>query len=292
MPQYLVLADIHGNLEALQAVFAHAIEQHGRPDEIWCLGDIVGYGPDPGACIDLLREPVGFDNQIPVRCVRGNHDDGVLMFHRREQPQQSSQDIANSWLWTSQLLTADQFGFLDQLPRYLALDDLPLPTLLVHGAPPDNLEQYLHTASDVEAHLQTLHQRVCLFGHTHLACYFEANSAQGEARPRLFSRGRPPVAIKADKIFMNPGTVGQPRWGRLVNWEPGDNPTAYPRKLAGEAGATYLWLDMRSDGLLVSCHIVRYEVERTVQKLRDLANQSPALVVPDRYMVRLREGLR
>lgn len=291
MTAYLVLADIHGNLEALEAVFAHAQRHHGTPTEVWCLGDLVGYGPDPGPCIDLLREPPGFTG-VPVRCVLGNHEEGVLLLQRGERLSQPSLDILQSWAWTLKVLTSAQLDYLQSLPHQLVLDSCPMPTLLVHGAPPDSLEQYLLTASDVEVHIRSLAQRLCLFGHTHLASYFEADATRFEARPRLFTTESTPTIVRAEKIFMNPGTVGQPRWGELVTWGVSERQGGYPRKLVGRPGASYLWIEMQPDELLVSFHLVAYDSHRTVQKMRGLGTRSPALIVPERYMRRITEGLR
>lgn len=290
MPNFLILSDIHANLEALQAVFAHAAQHHGRPDRIWCLGDIVGYGPDPGACIDLLRDGTAALPGVGVECIRGNHDEGVLQADSGIPFVQTFPQVLAGWKWTASVLTPTQKQFVANLPTSRVFTDLPQSVRLVHAAPPDDLDHYLLAAKDVEAALDTFEQRLCFFGHTHLACYFVCSVERREARPRLFPAAMDePVVLQGEKLFLNPGAVGQPRWGRLVPWRPADLPTGYPLNYVGAPEARYLWVELQHDAVRVWCRSVAYNYEETIRKLNALA---PALEVPERWKLRLSEGLR
>lgn len=297
MPNMLVLSDIHANLEALDAVFAHASQQHGRPDRIWCLGDIVGYGPDPGECIDRLRyRPAGMEG-VPLDVVRGNHDEGVLQVDQHGGVDGASPDVRASWRWTAQELTPDQRRFLADLPTSYVYTDQQQSARLVHAAPPDNMEQYLLVAKDVDSALEGFEQRYCFFGHTHLACYFACSLEQRDVRPRLFpSQMDQPLVLRDEKVFLNPGAVGQPRWGRLGPWAPADqrapaDQPVYPLKYQGVCEASYLWVEIAADALRVWCHYVPYGHEQTITKLERL-ELAPGKRVPERWKLRLKEGLR
>jgi predicted phosphodiesterase len=290
MTNILVISDIHANLEALQAVFQDAQARHQRPDQIWCLGDLVGYGPDPGACIDLLRSgPPGMPGVL-IESIRGNHDEGVLQAARGTVTVQTSPQVIASWRWTAERLTAEQLRFLENLPTSRSFRDQPQPVRLVHAAPPDNIDQYLLAAKDVEAVIETFEEALCLFGHTHLACYFVCNAERREARPRLFPNSmNEPIIVQSDKLFINPGAVGQPRWGRLADWGQNDLRSGYPRNYIGVPEASYIWLELLPDTAHLWCHYVPYDYATTVRKLDGLV---PALEVPERWKLRLTEGLR
>jgi len=129
---YAILADIHANLAALNAVLED-IERRGGVDEVWCLGDIVGYGPEPHACIATLR-------QLQHVSVMGNHG------------QQIKSDIA----------------FLNQMPLRIEREDFTL----VHGSPREPLWEYLHSPLSAKQSLSYVNTRYCLVGHTHSPALF------------------------------------------------------------------------------------------------------------------------
>ncbi len=196
--RYLILSDIHGNREALEAVLVHA---HGRYDQIVCLGDLVGYGADPNFVVDWAREQ-------GMAIVRGNHDritvDDVSLEAYRAEAREGA-------LWTRQALSAENTDYLVKMPRG------PLPYEgfdLVHGSPIDE-DQYLVNAKEV-AHLWPhLKTAVTFFGHTHVQGGFlvsEAGAAKIDPECAL--------EIRPDQGFylVNPGSVGQPRDG---NWRAG-----------------------------------------------------------------------
>ncbi|HEV7215301.1 MAG TPA: metallophosphoesterase family protein [Chloroflexota bacterium] len=188
-----VISDIHGNLPALQAVVAHA----GSVDAWWCLGDIVGYGADPNACVRAVRD-------LTAVALAGNHDlaaVGILDIGR------FNAHAGQCLRWTSAILEPDHRAYL----RGLAGEPIRVEReryTLVHASPRDPVWEYLERrqASACFSHFST---RYCLFGHTHVAAAF---SERGE-------EGRSALAVAADpteqgsRLLCNPGAVGQPRDG-------------------------------------------------------------------------------
>lgn len=278
MPSYLVISDIHANLEALTAVFEHARTNLPPPEAVWCLGDIVGYGPNPSECIELLRNYKDKHGQSAL-CIKGNHDEGVLKAGNGEVDSTTSEAVNAGWKWTYEKLQADQRTYLRNLPEILELSDTPQSVLLVHASPQDSLHKYMVIPSDIESSIEHCKQRICLFGHTHLASYFECDPKTNYALPRLFQPAdEGSRTISSEKVFINPGTVGQPRWGRLID-----------QCYEGVKEASYVWLTLEADTIQVSCHFVPYDFTETVSKLDQL---EPALKVPDRWKKRLSQGLR
>jgi len=186
---YLILSDIHANLEALQAVLDDAAGQY---DRILCLGDLVGYGADPNAVVDWSRE-----NARVI--VRGNHDRAA-----------GSGSLENfnpaarvSTRWTRNALTTANREFLERLPRgpipYEGFD-------LIHGSPADE-DEYLITLADIALIRPHLGARLSFFGHTHRQGGFLLTRRDTAAiRPELR------LEIEPDYFYLvNPGSVGQPR---------------------------------------------------------------------------------
>ena len=139
----LLLSDIHANLEALDAVLNDA-STHGGFDAIWCLGDTVGYGPDPGECIGRLRD---FD----LLAVAGNHDYAAVGKIDYNDFNGAAQE---STIWTAEQLTGDEAEFLSALPLVAQMDRFTL----VHGSLVDPLVEYLldgYSANATLALLQT-----------------------------------------------------------------------------------------------------------------------------------------
>jgi len=193
---YLILTDIHSNLEALEAVLADA---DGLYDCVLCLGDVVGYGGDPNAVTDWAREEC-------AAVVRGNHDRACAGTESLEFFNPAARASA---IWTRRALTQENRAYLNQLPRGPLRIEEPLGNfLLVHGSPMDE-DQYLSSMDDaalMEGHLEL---PATFFGHTHL---------QGGFRlaPDGVARVRPSQKLKMAPGYyylINPGAVGQPRDG-------------------------------------------------------------------------------
>lgn len=192
--QLLIIADIHANLTALEAVLADA-ERRGKVDGVWCLGDIVGYGPDPRACIALIRE-------VCAVCVAGNHD---LAASGRLETTDFSQDAANAALWTAQHLTPADKDYLDGLPLVIQQSEFTL----VHGTPRDPIWQYMFSLEVAEENLPHFGTPYCMVGHTHIPVAFEFSERQQGTLRTLEHEGK--IRFSTGKVIVNPGAVGQPR---------------------------------------------------------------------------------
>lgn len=192
---HLVLGDIHGNREALEAVLVHA---QGRYDQILCLGDFVGYGPDPDFVVDWARANVR-------AIVRGNHDRAVS----QEASLDSYRAEARAGvLWTRQALSATNLDYLSRMPQGpIEYDGFTL----VHGSPLDE-DAYLIKPADVAPLPPQLTKNLTFFGHTHLQGGFIASEEGVTAIDPTC-----PLEMQPERGFylVNPGSVGQPRDG---NW--------------------------------------------------------------------------
>jgi diadenosine tetraphosphatase ApaH/serine/threonine PP2A family protein phosphatase len=183
-----LLADIHGNLTALDAVLAHADGE--RIDRWICLGDVVGYGPDPGPCIDRLRE-------LGAMTLQGNHEAALLELPtgRFNRAAQAAIEYSRSMLDEAQL---EFVRGLDS--RALINDDV----LCVHGSPDDRDEYVLMRYQMIVA----LHEQgswICCCGHTHQQFVFDGTSLVNGPHELTLRR--------ESQYLINPGSVGQPRDG-------------------------------------------------------------------------------
>jgi predicted phosphodiesterase len=192
---FLILSDIHANLEALQAVLDDA---RGRYDGILCLGDLVGYGADPNAIVEWTRENVAV-------VIRGNHDRASAAedpsgFDTIDTFNPAAQTSAH---WTRRTLLPEHRTYLEALPRG------PLPYQgvdLVHGSPADE-DEYVVTVGDAAPLLATLGAPLTFFGHTHKQGGFRLSRRTTKMLPPEFT-----LELEPDYFYLvNPGSVGQPR---------------------------------------------------------------------------------
>jgi predicted phosphodiesterase len=191
----LIIADIHSNLEALQQVIEDARERGGF-DQIWSLGDIVGYGPDPGACIDLVR-------RYDAISVVGNHD---LACIGKLSTESFNPLAAAASRWTGDQLTAEQARYLAELPLKLEQGEFTV----VHGSPRDSIWEYVVSVAAAVASFMHFDTSWCLVGHSHVS--FLCRPAEDGAVFLEFPLDTP-VALGTDRLIINPGAVGQPRDG-------------------------------------------------------------------------------
>jgi diadenosine tetraphosphatase ApaH/serine/threonine PP2A family protein phosphatase len=188
----LVISDIHANLTALNAV----LEAAGSVDEIWCLGDIVGYGPDPNECVERLHS---LPNLV---CLIGNHDAAALgnidlnAFNREARA---------SAHWTQGVLNADSRQFLNSLPERTVVQGVTL----VHGSPRSPVWEYLLDPTSAYDNLAYYHTKLCFIGHTHIPVAFRMVDGMDEMEADLLKDGQSPTI--EGRMFLNPGSVGQPR---------------------------------------------------------------------------------
>jgi len=193
--RYLILADVHSNLEALGAV----LDDAGRVDAALCLGDLVGYGPDPNACVQRVRA-------LPdLSCVAGNHDLAAVGGYDVSWFNSHAREAV---LWTQQQLTAENRDFLAHLPLTRTLG----PFTLVHGTLPEPME-YLSSQWEARATFQEMSTPLCLVGHTHIAeAYTQANGVIMPQHQALLDGGEIKLAAR-DRYIVNCGGLGQPRDG-------------------------------------------------------------------------------
>lgn len=189
----LVISDIHSNYTALETVLADA----GAVDAIWCLGDLIGYGPDPNACIELIRE------QPALTCVLGNHDVALL---GRMSFETFNGDARRSLEWHARVLMADNLDYLRAQPQ----DPLTLGrTTITHGSPRDPVWEYILNSLTARLNFDAFDTDWCLVGHTHIQSAFLLRPESGKVEMKLMPEGEP-VRLTT-RAILNPGSVGQPR---------------------------------------------------------------------------------
>jgi len=196
----LILSDIHGNLEALNATLAAAAPF----DVLWNLGDIVGYGASPNQVIDLIRPAAQFN-------VRGNHDRVCCGL---TSPLGFNPVARAAALWTQAELTPDNLAWLRAVPQG-PLEPEQSGVTLAHGSPL-NEDQYILSMRDAWAPLQQMTTGITFFGHTHLQGGFSQKEHDWqELRPQYESRNEADTWTLSippgTRHLINPGSVGQPR---------------------------------------------------------------------------------
>jgi diadenosine tetraphosphatase ApaH/serine/threonine PP2A family protein phosphatase len=222
-----IISDVHSNIEALVAVLRHA-ENIGHAEGSVCLGDIVGYGADPGAVIERLRA-------AHTVSVAGNHDRAAVGLMGVEEFNPVAAEAA---LWQAERLTPDEAGYLRGLPLTRVLADLTL----VHGSLRAPEWEYLLDAEAAEAQFVRQRTPISLIGHSHLQFYIREN---GES-PRFEAvEDGQTVEAGEERLIINPGSVGQPR--------DGDPRAGYI--LYDEAAATLTW------------HRVEYDIVAAQRKI-------------------------
>jgi diadenosine tetraphosphatase ApaH/serine/threonine PP2A family protein phosphatase len=197
--RYLVLTDIHANLEALDACVADA-----RPrgfDETLVLGDLVGYGGDPNAVVERVQA------LTPKAIVRGNHDKVACGLEQAEGFNAVAKSAAK---WTLEVLTPAHREWLAALPEGpIDVDDV---VEICHGSPFDE-DAYIFDELDAVRALKAARRPLCLFGHTHYPVTFELSADSFDS---IGSASAPQMRVQmkaGSKYLINPGSVGQPRDG-------------------------------------------------------------------------------
>ena len=190
-----VISDIHGNRQAFEATLEAVAASDAA--ELWCLGDLVGYGADPDACVELAREHAAV-------CLAGNHDLAVT----GEIPlDEFSRGASLAVQWTQDVIAPDNLAFLASLSPTGAEG----PVGLYHASPRDPVWEYVLSALLAELCLDEQRHRLCLIGHSHVALSFgrrEGELTTGEPR-----RGGAQLDVGVGEWLLNPGSVGQPRDG-------------------------------------------------------------------------------
>jgi predicted phosphodiesterase len=187
-----VLSDIHANLTALDAVLAAV----PSVDEVWHLGDVVGYGPNPDDVVARLRE-------LGALGVRGNHDAAALGGREIES---FNVDARRAAEWTRTAIAGETRTWLAAQPETLEREGF----LLVHGSPRDPIWEYITSTPVARAAMADLGKRSGLHGHTHLPiAYVEDDGRLETMSPGSGSK----LSFDGRRVLLNPGSVGQPRDG-------------------------------------------------------------------------------
>jgi predicted phosphodiesterase len=193
MTRVLVISDIHANLTALEAVLADA----GKADEVWCLGDIAGYGPDPDACIERIRA-------LPeLTCMMGNHDYAATGNMALET---FNSDAKKALLLQRNKLTGASREFLLTLfhePKVCG------SVTLAHGSPRDTIWEYIMNTLVARINLDFFETPWCFVGHSHFQAVFQYH-AEKEEMSIVVPGMRERYELK-ERAILNPGSVGQPR---------------------------------------------------------------------------------
>ena len=223
-----IISDIHGNFEALKSVYADI--QQTVVDRLVCLGDMVGYGPEPEAVVHFVVEK-------GIAGVVGNHELAILEDERLED---MSDDARASLLITRKLVSAATLAFIGQLPRYIILNDLRF----VHGMPPDSASTYLHWIGhgEIAARMKAVPQRMIFVGHTHRPSGYSFDEIDLEEI--FLQEGK--TRLRSDsRYIVNGGSVGQPR--------------------DGDAHAKYVIYDTDADE--VDLRFVDYDIQKTADRI-------------------------
>ncbi len=194
--RYAIIGDIHANLAAFTAVLED-IKRQGEVENIWCLGDIVGYGPDPHECIELLR-------QFKHICVAGNHDLAAI---GKVDTTAFNPDAATACHWTARHLATSDRVYLENLREVLTVDDFTI----VHGSPREPIWEYLISTGIARENFRRFKSQFCLVGHSHAPLVF-VQDKEGKCSASHFTPNVK-LALAENRMIINPGSVGQPRDG-------------------------------------------------------------------------------
>jgi diadenosine tetraphosphatase ApaH/serine/threonine PP2A family protein phosphatase len=190
-----LLSDVHGNMPAFEAVMDDV--RGAEPEEVWCLGDLVGYGAEPDGCVELARETCDV-------CLAGNHD---LVVTGEIDIADFSASAAAAARWTQENISEDSLSFLRGLDPAA---DQKEPALY-HASPRDPIWEYVLSTWQAVECMDAMEPRVGAIGHSHVALYFHrdgSSDAVGAVAP-----GGTELDLSTGQWLINPGGVGQPRDG-------------------------------------------------------------------------------
>lgn len=233
-----IVSDIHANFVALETVLS-AI---GTVDQLWNMGDTIGYGPRPNQCMAAMQSHA-------TMMIAGNHD---LACIDRVDLSDFNADARLANLWNGQQLEADHRATLASLPPITAVDQR---FLVVHGSPREPVWEYLLTREQARENFELFEQQVCFMGHSHIPLIFRRPKNGVPPNPSLPAAGDTLALEEGVRYFINPGSVGQPR-----NQDP---------------RAAYAILD--TDAGTVRFMRIEYDIAKTQRQMRE-ANLPMALV--------------
>ena len=192
--RHAIIADIHSNLAAFQTVLVD-LQRNGGAEEIWCLGDVVGYGPDPRECIELLR-------QYRHLCIAGNHDWAAV---GKIDTAYFNPEAAQAAHWTAEQLSPEDVDYLQNLPLTLKQGDFTL----AHGSPREPIWEYVLSIQTANINFDYFDTKFCLVGHSHVPLIFDLDQNGATLIRRLPDE----LSLKQEekRLIINCGGVGQPR---------------------------------------------------------------------------------
>ncbi len=187
----LIISDIHANLAAFEAVLDDA---EGEWEQIWCLGDVIGYGPDPNECLSLLRE----HDHVTLT---GNHDWAVL---DKLDINSFNHEARTAIHWTQEEITEETRSYLAEQPPKLVKE----PFTLAHASPRQPIWEYVMDQGTALVNFDYFDTAYCLVGHTHSPVIFEeVDSVQANINLPMYGE----AMYLNGRMIINPGSVGQPR---------------------------------------------------------------------------------
>ena len=193
MTKILVISDVHGNRTALDAVLSDA----GTVDETWCLGDVVGYGPQPNECIERIQS---LDN---LTCMMGNHDYAII---GDEALETFNIDAKKALIWQKTILTDMSNSFLKSLAREAVIHG---DVTLAHGSPRDSIWEYVMNTLVARINLAYFKTTWCFVGHSHFQAVFQYHAERNDLTIEIPRHGD--RYELTERAILNPGSVGQPR---------------------------------------------------------------------------------
>lgn len=226
--EILLLADIHSNFEALKAVF----EDSKDVDEVWCLGDVVGYGPSPNQCCQLIKKGARYS-------LLGNHDRAVL---GKADMSWFNPFAAEAVKINQTIFKEENYKFLENLKEAINFGEIRL----VHGSPQNPVFGYIFTPEEARDAFLGFKERVCFVGHTHCPCVFEERGGEVWEIP-IYPNEKLSLR-KNSHYIINPGSVGQPR--------------------DGDSRASFLLFD--DETLSLELRRVKYPIRKTQEEMKKL----------------------
>ncbi len=248
----LIVSDIHANLAAFKAVLGDPLAER---DRVICLGDLVGYGPDPDGCVALAVDTCDV-------LVAGNHD---LAASGRMNLSDFSSHARRAMDWTRDHLSTASRDVLEKLPSTTVYEHL----LISHGSPADPVWGYILSLEDAVEAFSSYKDSICFFGHTHIPSAFTAPDSHPAPKPGIFPGSKSKskigiqygesgkiISLRRGRFLLNPGSVGFPR----------DAEDAHSSETESNACARYAIYD--SETLTWEFRRVEYDLRDTARRMR------------------------
>ncbi|MFC1540703.1 metallophosphoesterase family protein [Candidatus Margulisiibacteriota bacterium] len=233
---YGIISDIHSNLEALNVV----LDKLKHAEKVVCLGDIVGYGPNPNECVEKVRS-------LNIPAVAGNHDKAVTGEHEVKWFNQNARQAVT---WTQMTIFQENLDYLKGLPLMLTEDGFQF----VHGSLRSPLDEYVAGIAEALPTFEKMTQPLCFVGHSHVPMFI-AQKRDGNYDGRALLDGDEVLIDDYAKVIINVGGVGQPR--------------------DGDPRASYGTYDPKTR--IFTLHRVEYNIEQVQAKMKQVDLPEPLI---------------